>query len=290
MVGERDPHGLPVNNPGAWIALSLAPATGAVLGRAFAAAARVLATERAADPDRGWRDPASLTCASIPIAAALYAPGPGAALAMTGVGWLLLGIAVCDERTLRIPHLLWIGGIGAGLVIAWSVGGWAGVGARALGAAVLDGVLLLCAGAARLVRKRAAVGAADYGVVAFVAAVCGPGATVDVLLLGGAVALASIVERQAAPGRQAAVSVASLTAVLAAALLGVAGAAAGALVLALLATRASRSSRPASAAPLGSCLAAATILLVLAAGAWPRSAGSPLHDDVVLHILQPDSP
>jgi hypothetical protein len=275
--------------PAAWIALSLGSAMGAALGRLFAGAARLLAPQAGAEPDRGWRDPATLVGACIPVAAALYAPGPAAALAVTGIGWLLLAIAVCDERTLRIPHVLWIVGIGVGLVVAWSVAGWRGIGARILCAAAMDGALLLCAGAAQLLWRRAVLGPADYGVVAFVSAVCGLGATVDVLLLGGVIALASVVERQASPGRRAAAAT-SLAAVLAAALLGTGGAAAGATILTVLAVRGSRRGRPPSPAPFGSCLAAATILVVLGAGVWPRSASSAFQHDIVLHRLHPDRP
>ncbi|HEX6037795.1 prepilin peptidase [Longimicrobium sp.] len=195
---------------------------------------------------RRW-DPAQTAGAGIPLAAALVTPGPGAAAAGTLVGWLFLGIAVCDERTLRIPHLPWVGGIVAGLGLAGAAGGWAGVADRVFGVLALIATIFALAALARLTTGRDAMGAGDYGVLACVGAVCGAEATLDIVLLASLFALASIT--------------------------------AGQRTRPLL-----RGS--AAPAPFGACLVAATLCILLAADVVPCSAPESVRGDFVLrHLL-----
>lgn len=194
-----------------WALLGASLPAGAALGAGWAGVAR-----RIPDPEQplfrppcapvlwtarirgtignGW-DPAPIAGAAVPAAAFLVAPDPGAALAAAAVGWLLLGIAVCDERTLAIPHVLWALGIVLGLAVAWCAGGWSVVAARTAAALILECVLFAGAALARWIAGRTSLGASDYGVVAFLGAVFGFGCTVDVLLAAGVVALAVVAVR-----------------------------------------------------------------------------------------------
>jgi hypothetical protein len=197
-------------------------------------------------PLRRW-DPAQTAGAGIPLAAALVSPGPGAAAAGTLIGWLLLGIAVCDERTLRIPHLPWATGIVAGLGIAGAAGGWAGVADRMLGVLGLVASMLALAALVRLATGREVMGGGDYGVLACLGAICGAAATL-VVLLGALFALASMraEHRLCRPLRHCS----------------------------------------AAPAPFGACLVAATICILLAAAVAPSMAPQSVRDDFVLrHLL-----
>jgi hypothetical protein len=198
-------------------------------------------------PLRRW-DPAQTAGAGIPLAAALVSPGPGAAAAGTLVGWLLLGIAVCDERTLRIPHLPWAAGIVAGLGIAGAAGGWPGVANRMLGVLGVVASMLALAALVRLASGREVMGSGDYGVLACLGAICGAATTLDILLLGALFALAIIRAdyRRRRPLRDGS----------------------------------------AAPAPFGACLVAATICILLAAALVPSSAPESVRDDFVLrHLL-----
>jgi hypothetical protein len=220
---------------------------------------RAQAQARARGPERRrcrvarvcW-DPALTAGAGIPIVAAMISPRLDAAAAASVLGWLLLAIAVCDERTLHIPHAPSAAGIAGGLALGGAVGGWPGAVGRALGA--LGVVLFLAALAmlARRVRGREPVGRADYGVVACLGAVCGPWVTLDVLLVGGLLALFTLLSPYHAVRAEP--------------------------------------SRCAAPAPLGACLVAAAALVMLGAAALPRLAPASVRSDFVLRHLLPGAP
>ena len=279
----------------AWLLLATSVSAGAALGAVWAGVAR-----RIPDPGaplfrprsggcRGeiparW-DPASLTGAVVPVAAAVFAPGPAAALAAVVVGWLLLGIAVCDERTLHIPHAPWIAGTAAGLLLAWGAGGWAGAAGRAATVLVLDGGLLILAVAARAVTRRAPIGVSDYGVLAFVGAVCGLAATVDVVLTAAVMGLGVISVRGCGARHRLGVSTVAAAAAAASVFLGAGGAAAGAGALGLVAARTARPGRRARPVPFGACLAAGTVCVILASAVPPLRAAAAVRNDLVLRHL-----
>jgi hypothetical protein len=292
-----------------WLLLAVAIPAGASVGAGWAGVARRIPdprqplfrfSGRAVRPVRGRGggerevdggcDPAQVAGAAVPVAACVFAPAPSAALAMALVGWLLLGVAVCDERTLRIPHALWMAGIAAGLVVAWSAAGWEGMAARAAAVAALEGGLLLGAAAARRVARRDAIGGADYGVLAFVGAVCGPWVALDVLLVAGIVALGAVASQTPGRGHRPAAAALGAIATAAALFLGVGGAAAGAGALALSAARSARAGRAPRAAPFGACLAVGAVSVVLASAIPPLPAADSVRNDFVLQHLRPDLP
>lgn len=292
-----------------WLLLAVAIPAGACIGAEWAGVARRITDprqpllrfpRRAARrvPEQGGReregvggcDPARLAGAAVPVVACVFAPGLGAAFAMALVGWLLLGIAVCDERTLRIPHALWVAGAATGLVAAGAAAGWGGVAARAGAIAALVGGLHLGAAAARRVRRRVAIGGADYGVLAFVGAVCGPWAAIDILLVAGIVALGVVAGQSAGSAHRRAAAALAASAAAAVLFLGVSGAAAGAAALVLCAARAARAGRAPRPAPFGACLAAAAIAVVLASAVPPLPAADSVRTDFVLRHLRPDLP
>jgi hypothetical protein len=210
----------------------------------------------------GWRrpgslhrirwDPAQAAGAGIPLAAALVTTRPDAAIASAVLGWLLLGIAVCDERTLRIPHAPWAAGIAGGLALAATVGGWRGATERAAGVIALLVVLFALAKLARLAFGREPVGSADFGVVACLGAVCGPSAALDLLLAGSLIALAVILVTRGGrpPGEP----------------------------------------RRAAQAPFGACLAAAAVIVLLGSAVAPGLAPASVRGDFVLRHLLAQTP
>jgi leader peptidase (prepilin peptidase)/N-methyltransferase len=139
---------------------------------------------------RAFRDPAVLAGSAMPIAACALAPTPAAAGAATAAGWLLLGIAVCDERTLRIPHAFSATGVAMGLALAGIEGGGREVIARAAASVAAAACLWVLARGARALAGREALGAGDHGVVAFLTTLLGPWAALDAVLAGALVALA----------------------------------------------------------------------------------------------------
>lgn len=240
------------------LSLGAAVPVGALAGAWWAAVARRIPAPdvplyRARPSTRRWWtrlrrwDPAQTAGAGIPLAAALVSPGPGAAAAGTLVGWLFLGIAVCDERTLRIPHLPWVAGIVAGLGLASAAGGWAGVADRVLGVLALVASIFALAALARLATGRDAIGGGDYGVLACLGAVCGAAATLDIVLLAALFALANMT--------------------------------AGNRTRSLL-------QDSAAPAPFGACLVAATLCILLVADVVPCFAPESVRGDFVLrHLL-----
>jgi prepilin signal peptidase PulO-like enzyme (type II secretory pathway) len=109
---------------------------------------------------------------------------------VTVAGWLLLGIAVCDERTLRIPHAFSATGVAMGLALAGIAGGAPAVVDRATAAVAAAAFLWVLARGAGALAGREALGAGDHGVVAFLIVLLGPRAALDAVLAGALVALA----------------------------------------------------------------------------------------------------
>lgn len=224
----------------------------------------------------------------IPFAAWIFTPTPAAAGAACVVGWLLLGIAIYDERTLQIPHVLWIGGIAAGLALGWCQAGWGGMAGRALTALGLAGGMRAAAALAGAVKRRAPVGAADYGVIGFVGALAGGTVSIDVVLVAGVIALAYLSPQPHAFGPRLLHGCVTAAGAALAAFGGPAGAGVAALGLVLLRPPAPArgASLPDAAAPFGACLVLAAIIVILG-GATPTLQGmSALRNDLVLtHLL-----
>ena len=259
--------------PSTVLLLSVAVPAGVLAGAWSAAVARSIGTPgvrparlrgervqaRARGPERRrcrvarvcW-DPALSAGAGIPVVAAVISPRLDAAVAASLLGWLLLAIAVCDERTLHIPHAPSVAGIAGGLALGGAVGGWPGAAERALGALGVVVFLGALAMVARRVRGREPVGHADYGVVACLGAVCGPWVTLDVLLVGCLLALVTL--------------------------------------LSPYHTVRAEPSRCAAPAPLGACLVAAAAIVLLGAAALPRLAPASVRSDFVLRHLIPGAP
>lgn len=231
--------------------VGIAVPAGILAGAWSAAVARRIGTPEVPGARVCW-DPALTAGAGIPVAAALISPRVDAAVAASLLGWLLLAIAVCDERTLHIPHVPSAAGIAGGVALGGAVGGWPGAVGRALGALGVVLVLAALAMLARRVRGRDTVGRGDYGVVACLGAVCGPWVTLDLLLVGGLLALVTLLSPHH-PMR-----------------LG--------------------PSRFAAPAPLGACLVAAAVFVLLGAAAVPRLAPESVRSDLVLRHLLPGAP
>jgi len=229
--------------------------------------------------------------ASIPAAAFVFTPSPTATAAGTVVGWLLLGIAIYDERTLQIPHALWMGGIAAGLGLGWWEAGWRGMAGRALAALALAGGLRAAAALAGAVRRSAPVGAADYGVIGFVGALSGCTAGLDVVLVAGLIALAYLSPQPPTPGARIVHGCVTASAAVLAAYGGPAGAGVAAVGLVLLRPVAPAGrSGPVAAAPFGACLVLAAAVVILG-GATPLLQDfSAIRTDPVLNHLLSDNP
>lgn len=229
---------------------------------------------------------APLVCASlIPFVAAAYSAAPKHAAVATFAGWVLLAIAVCDEEALRIPNILWGGGWVVGAVVAWYAGGWQGAFGRGAGMLLAMAGLLVAGRMASQLRGRVSIGAADYGVLGFIALLCGPWVTLDVLLVAGVAALGRVAPASSHGGANALL----LPCLGAVAFGGAAGAAAGAVVMAFPAVAAVRSGRNLQAAPFGACLALGCFVVCLGAGLPPIADRSPLRADFVLHYIFTES-
>lgn len=211
----------------------------------------------------------------VPVAAWSVTPGPVAMVAAAAAGLILLGIVVCDERTLRVPHALSVTGVALGLGIAAAVCGWPGALRRAGAVALLTLVLAAAAEAGRRVAGRPALGAGDFGVLAFLTSLGGLGAAPDLLLFGALLALAwSAVNAAPLRRKPAYAALGVLTIVLAG--LSFPGAAVGGLALAL-ALRREMSDGSFPPAPLGACLCAAAFLLLLPLPGFASGAAAILH-------------
>jgi hypothetical protein len=211
----------------------------------------------------------------VPVAAWTVIPGAAATAFATAAGLLLLGIVICDERTLRIPHVLTIAGLALGLVAAAAGCGWQGFVQRAAAVAL---VCVVFASGAELVSRilgQRAVGSADAGVIAFLASLGGVGAIPDLLLLGGLLALSWTVVETAPPRLQLPYAVLGLLAAVVSGLAGTAGAAVGALVLALI-LRPQVTAGTVPPAPLGACLSAGAFMLLLPLPEFASAAASVL--------------
>lgn len=226
-----------------------------------------------------------VAAALIPVAAAVYLTSAKHGAVATFAGWLLLAIAVCDEEALRIPHALWLGGSVVGIVVAWTAGGWPGAVGRGAGMVLVLAGLLAASQMASQLRGRASIGAADYGVLGFIAFLCGPWVTLDVLLVAGIAALGRVAPVPAHRGGAALL----LPCLCAAAFGGAAGAATGAVLLAFPAVRAVRSGRNLRPAPFGACLALACFVVCLGAGLPAIAGRSPVRADFVLHNIFTES-
>lgn len=183
--------------PSALLLCLLAP-LGVGVGMATAALARRIVLPDAPLFRLAWpgrragayvRDPAVRAAVAVPAGAVAIAGGAGDAFALTGAGWLLVAIAACDERTLRIPHALSGAGVLCGVCVAALDDGWAGGAARACGTAAMLLGMWVSALVARALAGREALGAGDYGVMAFLGAALGLGHALDALLAGAVVAL-----------------------------------------------------------------------------------------------------
>jgi hypothetical protein len=230
---------------------------------------------------------APLACASlIPVVAAAYSAAPKHAAVATFAGWVLLAIAVCDEEALRIPNLLWSGGAVIGTVVAWYAGGWHGAFGRGAGMLLVMAGLLAASRMASQMRGRVSIGAADYGVLGFIAILCGPWVTLDVLLVAGVAALGRVAPASSHRGANAFLLLPCLCAV---AFGGAAGAAAGAIVMAFPAVSAVRSGRNLRPAPFGACLSLACFVVCLGTGFPAIADRSPVRADFVLHHIFTES-
>lgn len=223
----------------------------------------------------------------VPLGAWAIAPSRGAFAAAAVAGWLLVGIAIFDERSLQVPHVLSVFGIVVGLALGWSEGGWAGVAARAFAATALAAGVWGAARVAGAVQGRAAIGVGDYGVVAFVGALCGPVVGLDVLLVAGVAALAYLSPTPRVRFAPLVRSSLLAAAVGLAAYGGVAGPAVSALALVLLRSAlATRAPRAPVAAPFGACLALGVVVVILACAIPGLHGRTPLGSDGVLrHLL-----
>jgi prepilin signal peptidase PulO-like enzyme (type II secretory pathway) len=265
-------------------------ALGAALGIAAATVARRIPYAHHPHlrlPARGLflrSEPAALVGAVVPVAAWMFTSSFAAAITCSAIGWLLLAIAICDERTLCIPHVLWIVGAATGFAAAWSSGSSAGLAARVTGVGLLEATLFSASAVAWLVRRRAPVGSADYGVLAFLGAVFGPAVTAEILLLGAVIAL-GVVACATAPAsgraRTAALGAAAVGASLAG---GLPGAVIGAAGLAVPIALAARRGRVPGPAPFGACLAAAAICVTLASGISPELRPAARTDLLLQHL------
>lgn len=271
--------------------LSLGSLVGAGVGAASARLAGVLCggdrSHRGAERQR-LRETAVFVGAIVPAFGWALIPEPRAAVAIAVVAWLMLAIAICDERSLSIPHPLWFAGLLAGFGLAWQAAGWAGVAARGISVITLEVTFVVVAGAVWLWRGRSPVGSADFGVVAFVGAALGPVAA-DALLVASVVALGCFVFESTSP-RSTRTSAFVASSVALACLGGTGGAILGALLLSVSIARDSRRGRVHPPAPFGACLVAAAITVVLVSSVLPRLALPGLRQDVVLHRLFAEQP
>jgi leader peptidase (prepilin peptidase) / N-methyltransferase len=116
-------------------------------------------------------------------------------LTIRGVGmavlcFLLLGLAVMDAETMRLPDAFTLPGIVLGIVYSGAIcDKWAHCAALSLGwAATFAGLMLAIAGIYWLLRRRAGMGIGDAKLMALVAAWLGPSQGALVLFLGVVVA------------------------------------------------------------------------------------------------------
>lgn len=228
---------------------------------------------------------AGVVCALVPLAAAAFSEASVPAAAATLIGWLMIGIAVYDQRTLMIPHALWVAGIAAGIGSGWLSGGWHGAASRAIAAFAFAAGLWCASLVANAVAGRGAMGAADVGVIGFVGAVCGIELGADVILAGALAGLAMLVTPRSRPFGPWIAMGGTLAAAGAAAFGGAAGAATAALALVLLREPPQGSStESARRVPFGACLVLGMFIVVLV-GAAPQSTSSPITRDIVLRHL-----
>jgi hypothetical protein len=212
----------------------------------------------------------------IPVAAWAWMPGPLATVVAAAAGLLLLGIVICDERTLRVPHALSVTGVGLGLGVAASACGWPGALRRAGAVVLLAVVLAAAAEVGRRIAGREALGAGDFGVLAFLTSLGGLPAAPDLLLLGAFLALASSAADSAPLRWKPAYAALGMVAAILVGLLGMAGAAVGGLALVLALRRQGRAGT-AAPAPLGACLCAAVFLILLPLPGFASASAAILH-------------
>ena len=112
-------------------------------------------------------------------------------LTIRGVGmavlcFLLLGLAVMDAETMRLPDAFTLPGIVLGIVYSGAIcGKWARCAFLSLGwAASFAGLILAIAGIYWLLRRRAGMGLGDAKLMAMIAAWLGPSQGILVLFLG----------------------------------------------------------------------------------------------------------
>jgi hypothetical protein len=198
------------------------------------------------------------------------------------LSWLLVGAAVEDAVSLRISHFWWVGGIAGGIATAWVAGGTVAVADRIRDILVVAGGFGLCAIAACRFRP-AAVGAADYGVLAAVTAACGAAATLEIVLLAGLIALAWLVLPRGTLG-----ALMGGAAVAGAVALGLAGTVGAVIFLATVAIR--HPAAYARAAPFGACLTVGALCVVVFGTAAPVPVSAVVRHDLVLQHLTTTKP
>jgi hypothetical protein len=250
-------------------------AAGWVVGGAWERVAERIST--GSDPVRVMRASGSRWVGSlIPVAAWAWMSGLFSTAIAAAAGLLLLGVVVCDEGTLRVPHAISGIGVGLGLGVAAVACGWPGALRRAGAVVLLTLVLAAAAEVGRRIAGRPALGVGDFGVLAFLSSLGGIGAAPDLLLLGGLLALAWTVVHSAPERRKAAYAALGVLAVILVGLLGFPGAVVGGLAL-VLGVRREVSAQAAAPAPLGACVCAAVFLLLLPLPSFASAAAAILH-------------
>jgi leader peptidase (prepilin peptidase)/N-methyltransferase len=108
------------------------------------------------------------------------------ALGTAVLSFLLLGLAVMDAETMRLPDAFTLPGIVLGVVYSGAIcGHWARCAVLSIGwAASFAGILLAIAGIYWLLRRRSGMGIGDAKLIAMIAAWLGPTPAVLVLVLG----------------------------------------------------------------------------------------------------------
>jgi hypothetical protein len=149
---------------------------------------------------------------------------------------------------------------------------------------LLEAALFSASAVAWLARRRAPVGSADYGVLAFIGAVFGPAVTADILLLGAVIALGVVASAAAPAGGRTRTGALGAAAVGACLVGGLPGAVIGAAALAVPIALGARRGRAPAPAPFGACLAAAAICVSLASGISPEVRPA-ARDDLLLQHL-----
>lgn len=117
---------------------------------------------------------------------------PPLAWSTAGLGWWLLALSAMDLREQRLPDLLTLPLLGAGLLVAWAQPDWAGappLAASLLGALLAGGGLGAVRWAYSRLRRREGLGLGDVKLAAALGAWLGPWPLPSVLLLASAFGL-----------------------------------------------------------------------------------------------------